>query len=226
MKHGLEEYQDRGIMAIQPTKAYKITTDEVIAWGAERLLNNQQLTDTRKNEIRKVTQYNLLVNAFNASTVLLVVSVAMACFFAYAAALTLGAIGLFVRFAALKEHNKYTLPYQPPPEQAGAQQVAQAMWGRLRDAFQTAMLKHALHQETLEEKTENLFNHLGINRQEGYEPYTVLFDDMPLWMATVKEPPSAVELERQDPPVPAAQASAAASGIWTGMVRKVVAGTG
>jgi hypothetical protein len=48
------------------------------------------------------------VNVFNGSTVALVTAVALTVLFAFSAALTIGAVGLFARFTAEKELGEYS----------------------------------------------------------------------------------------------------------------------
>lgn len=202
----------------------QITTRQAVEWGANKLLDNQQISAERKRAIKPVTEFNLLTTAFNVSTILIVAAVAAAILFAYTAAFTLGAMGLFVRYATEKELNKYTLPYQPPlQEEQGA---GAALWGRLREAFNTALLRHALHQTRPEEKITNIFLNLGLPRQEGWEPYHIVFDEFGIWREKIDIPPveergpaaavppaapgvaplpRAVHVENQPPAVAAAQ---------------------
>lgn len=57
-------------------------------------------------------KYNLLVNTFNGSTVLLVTAVVFAILFAPSAAFTYGAISIFVRVVVERELTKYTAGLQ------------------------------------------------------------------------------------------------------------------
>lgn len=215
----------------------QITTKQAVEWGANKLLDNQQLSAERKREIKPVTEFNLLTTAFNVSTVLIVVAIAAAILFAYTAAFTLGAIGLFVRYATEKELNKYTLPPPPPQEEQGA---GAALWGRLREAFHTALLRHALHQARPEEKTANIFLNLGLPRQEGWEPYEIVFDEFGVWRQKIDVPEAGLlprhveegapaEAEEAEPvvanqPVAAAGAMGAAGGVLRGLVGRVMRG--
>lgn len=87
-----------------------ITVDGVAEWGANRLLMqaNPPMNQERKRQLLPVTKYNLLVNVFNGSTVALVSAVVLTIFFAFSAALTIGAMGLFARFTTEKELGEYS----------------------------------------------------------------------------------------------------------------------
>lgn len=206
----------------------QITTRQAIEWGANSLLDKQQLSPERKREIKRVTEFNLLTTAFNASTILIVAAVAAAVLFAYTAAFTLGAIGLFLRYATEKEITKYTLPVQAPAGQDDVQGAAAAMWARLRDAYNSALLRNALHQATPEEKIANTFLNVGLPRQEGWEPTPVIFDDFPIWRNKIEVPPAlaapaAAPAPRAEAPaaVEPAAAPAAANGVVGGLARLV-----
>jgi hypothetical protein len=208
----------------------QLTTRQAIEWGANSLLDKQQISVERKNEIRRVTEFNLLTTAFNASTVLLVAGFAAAVFFAYTAAATFGAIGLFLRYATEKEITKYTLPVQGPavPEEgAGA-----ALWARLRDAYNSALLRNALHQATPDEKIANIFLNVGLPRQENWEPAPIIFDDFAIWRAKIAVPPAlapevpVVAAVPAAPVVVAVPAVAAAPAVAVAGVAPAVAGAG
>jgi hypothetical protein len=198
----------------------QITTKQAVEWGANRLLDNQQLSAERKREITAVTEFNLLTTAFNASTILLVAAVAAAVLFAYTAAFTLGAIGLMVRYMTEKELAKYTLPLPAPqpavPQEDQPQGVGAVMWGRLRDAItgnlnaNNALMRHALRQATPDEKIANIFTRVGLARQEGWEPAPILFDEFEIWRAKIEIPPAVVGAAPRAP-APAAAAAAPAA---------------
>jgi hypothetical protein len=190
----------------------QLTTRQAIEWGANSLLDKQQISVERKNEIRRVTEFNLLTTAFNASTVLLVAGFAAAVFFAYTAA------------------AKYTLPVQGPavPEEgAGA-----ALWARLRDAYNSALLRNALHQATPDEKIANIFLNVGLPRQENWEPAPIIFDDFAIWRAKIAVPPAlapevpVVAAVPAAPVVVAVPAVAAAPAVAVAGVAPAVAGAG
>lgn len=202
------------------------TVDRAATWCADQLLSRQQLTDARKNEIRPATKYNLLVTAFNSSTVLLVASVILAVFFAYTAAFTLLALGLFTRFTTEKEIQKYTLPLrQDEQQQAGAA----GMWERLREAFAGAMLRHALHQATPEEKVENIFQNVRLPRQPNWEQDEVFVFDYAFWKNKIDVPDAiqqAIPPERlQEPPAALVHPTPSAQGgvgLFAGIVQRVM----
>jgi hypothetical protein len=87
-----------------------ITVDKAVTWGADKWLSYQNASDERKAQILKVTKYNMLVNGFNTSSVLLAVALAAAVVFAYTMAVTLGAIALFIRNVTEKELKEYASP--------------------------------------------------------------------------------------------------------------------
>jgi hypothetical protein len=146
----------------------RFTTQQLVDWGANKLLEG--VSDARKDEILPVTKYNLLANVFNASTVLLVIAAASAVLFAYTMAFTLGAIGLFVRYASEKAIDKYMLPVQ-------AQDLGRG-------------LRHALHQATTAEKIANIFEHVALPQQRDWEPDQVVFDELALWKEKIDVPPA------------------------------------
>ncbi len=205
----------------------QITTRQAIEWGANSLLEKQQISPERKREIKRVTEFNLLTTAFNASTILIVAAVAAAVLFAYTAAFTLGAIGLFLRYATEKEITKYTLPVQAPAGQDDVQGAAAAMWARLRDAYNSALLRNALHQATPEEKIANTFLNVGLPRQEGWEPTPVIFDDFPIWRNKIEVPPAlaapaAAQAAHAEAPAAAAPAAAPAAPVGGGGLARLV----
>ncbi len=138
----------------------QLTTRRAVEWGANLLLDKQQISPERKQEIRRVTEFNLLTTAFNGSTVLLVAAFAAAVFFAYTAAATLGAIGLFLRYATEKEIAKYTLPAQ------GAVLAGE------------------------DDRITNIFFNVGLPRQEGWEPISVIFDEFAIWRSKIEVSPA------------------------------------
>src|SRR2546425_12060781 len=96
-----------------------ITVDKAVDWAANRMLTFQDSTMSAewKRRILPVSKYNMLVNVFNASTVLLVAAVASAVLFAYTAAFVLGAIAIFARLTSEKELHHYAIPQNQEGDQ-------------------------------------------------------------------------------------------------------------
>ena len=162
-----------------------LTVDRAATWCTDLFLSRQQLTEEREDEIYLATKYNLLVTAFNASTVILVASVAFAIFLSYTASLILLAMGLFVRCTVEKEIRKYTLP---PRQDEEEQSPRAAVWERLR-TFASSMLRHALHQESAEEQTENIFRNVDLPRPEQWDQDEVFVFDYSFWKNKIEIPP-------------------------------------
>lgn len=174
-----------------------ITMNDVAAKGADYLLSRQTLTEERKAQILPATKYNLLVKLFNVSSLILVAGTVSAIFLAMSSAFVFLVLGLFLRITTEKETEKYTLPYQAPQQETPeAEGMGARLWGRLRDAFQTNLLRHALHQTTEVEKVQNIFHNVGLPVQEGFVPNEILIFDLVGWKNTIDIPE--VVIQRQD----------------------------
>jgi hypothetical protein len=159
----------------------RITIDQTVSWAAEKMLSSQRLTDARKEEIIPITKYNLLVNVFNASTVLLALSVASAALFALSAAATFAFLGLLTRQLSEKELSKYTLPV-----------------GREGNNYE--LLQHALDRLPQDQKTANIFGNLRLAQVEGWNSNEVEFDVFSLWKNTIPVPVEARDPAHVNPP--------------------------
>lgn len=147
-----------------------ITVDQAATWGTNQILGREKASAARKREVFAVKKYNLLVTAFNSSTVLLVVAVAAAVLFAYPAAFTFGAIGLFIRATTEKELEKYTFP------------LASSEKDMMQKLFE------AVSKPQKGEKEANIFKRLKVDREDGWEIDEVVLFDHPIWKNKIQEP--------------------------------------
>ena len=144
----------------------RITTNEAVGFLARVYVDNQDpvLTEKRKLEILPATKYNLLVYAFNTSTVLLVAAVASAILFAFSTSMVLGSIALFTRFAVEKEIDRnYALPIQ-----GGIEKMLTFSWRR----------------EAEGEREERILQKVG-QQVVGWNENAYEFDEWALWKNTV-----------------------------------------
>jgi len=142
-----------------------ITVDAAITAAANRWLTYKDPTITaqRREQILSGTKYNLLVKAFNASTVLLVAAVACAVLFAYAAAVTFGAVALFIRFTTDGELDRYS----EPQEDGGNQFVA---W-----------LRYYHHRIDPNDEIGNIFRRIGGAAPQGWTKHEIFVFDHAVW---------------------------------------------
>lgn len=89
-----------------------LTMDAGVDWAAKKWLAYQdpQMTPARREQVLRVTKYNLLVTGFNASTALLVTAVVSSVLFSFQMAFVLGAIGLFTRILTERDLRNYAIP--------------------------------------------------------------------------------------------------------------------
>ncbi|MBX7066337.1 MAG: hypothetical protein K1X28_03820 [Parachlamydiales bacterium] len=201
-----------------------ITMNDAATYGADYI--NRSVPEPRKTQIRAATKYNLLTKAFNASSVLLVAAAVSALFLAITSSFVFLSLGLFLRFTTERELDKYTAPYQPAaqPDQAPQQGAGAALWARLREGFQTALLRHALHQTTDVEKVANTFQNVGLPPVENWVRDEVTFLDFVAWKNTIAIPEAVVQVQREEAPVQQQQAPAQqqAPGMLAGLVGRVM----
>jgi len=145
-----------------------ITLDRGVDWIASRSISFEQppVSDDRKAQILPAKKYNLLVTAFNVSTVMLVVAVASTLFFAYSAAVAWGALGLLTRSMTEKELASYSLP-------VNENQRSNAEWSQI--VFNTFGVgrRHHVGGQILER--------LGVSNQADWHENEVVFIDYVLW---------------------------------------------
>lgn len=153
-----------------------ITMNDAVTRGANYLLSQQQISEARRAQIFPATKFNLLVNVFNASSVLLVAAAVSALFLAFSVSSVCFCIGLFLRYTTEKELETYSLPLPLPG------------WGAVAALVQTNLLRHALHQATDEERINNIFHKVGMRRPENWEPNELLFLDFIAWKNTIVIP--------------------------------------
>lgn len=204
-----------------------ITMNDAATYGADYL--NRALNEDRKAQIRPASKYNLLVKAFNASSLLLVASAVTALFLSFTTSFVFLALGLFLRITTEREIDKYTAPYQAAGagEQAPQQGPGAQLWDRLRGAFQTNLLRHALHQTTEAEKRKNIYDNVGLPEVEAWVRDEVTFLDFTAWKNTIVIPEV---IERVVPPQEAAvvqppaqqQQPPAQGGMFAGIVGRVM----
>lgn len=150
--------------------------NDAVTRGASYLLSQQQISQARRDQIFPATKFNLLVNTFNASSVLLVAAAVSALFFAFSVSSVCFCIGLFLRYTSEKELETYSLP------------LPLAGWNAVAALVQTNLLRHALHQATDDEKIRNIFQKVGMPRPENWEPNELLFLDFVAWKNTIAIP--------------------------------------
>ncbi len=148
----------------------RITVDEAATWGANYVLQGENANASRKNQVLAVKKYNLLVTAFNASTILLITAVAAAILFAYPASFTLGAIGLFIRATTEKELESYCLPLQN------------------RDISIVEKILKAVARLDEDEKVANIFKRVKLDFEEGWEIDQLIVFDYSIWKNKITEP--------------------------------------
>jgi hypothetical protein len=166
-------------------------------------LSRENLIDERRDQIYEGRVYNTLATLFNASTVMLVIGVVSAIFLAMSSAFVFLALGLFLRATTEKEMETYTLPVQAqqPPEAEPPAGVA-ALWGRLRDAVQarhqTRLLQHALHQTSDDEKVQNIFDNVGLERQDDFVPDELFLFGFSGWKNSINIPEVVVQRRAEE----------------------------
>jgi hypothetical protein len=151
------------------------TVDAAVSMAADRWLAYKypRITVQRKAQIKEATKYNLLVKAFNYSTVLLVAAVACAILFAYAAAVTFGGIALFVRFTSDGELGRYSEPR-----------------GEEEEPF--AWLRSYYHRCNPDTEIRRIFQRIGGEAPEKWTQHEILVFDHVVWRNEVPLPDSAL----------------------------------
>lgn len=198
-----------------------ITMNDAATYGADYL--NRALNEDRKAQIRPASKYNLLVKVFNASSILLVAAAVTALFLSFTTSFVFLAMGLFLRITSEREIDKYTAPYQAAgaAEQAPAQGAGAQLWERLRGAFQTNLLRHALQQTTEAEKRKNIYDNIGLPEIQEWVRDEVTFLDFTAWKNSVVIPEvieRVVPAQEEAAPQPA-EPQAPARGGLAGLVR-------
>lgn len=180
-----------------------ITMNDAVTRCADYLLARQDITAQRKDQIFVATKYNLLVKAYNSSTVMLVAGAVMAVFLAFSSSFVLLSLGLFLRFTTERELEKYAVPYR----QAGREQVDQQQQRpndvdnqiRVQEAFNTDLLRHALQQTTEAEKVVNIFRNIALPLPPEWNRNEVTFLDFDAWKNPVPIPDQIVAVSQPEP---------------------------
>jgi len=96
--------------------SYHLAIDYFVDRGAAHFVEKEfsGIPQARKEAILPAVKYNLLVDALNISTALLVSAVALACLFSFSNALMLAGVGFLLRHVATHQRDKYFLPPNQP----------------------------------------------------------------------------------------------------------------
>ncbi len=172
-----------------------ITMNDTATRSAQYLLSRQQMPEQRRVELLKVTKVNLLIKTFNVSSLLLIAAAVSALVLAITTSSVFLAMGLFLRLTTERELEKYKAPWNNAAEQP--QGVGHAIWRRLREAYDTALLRHATQQLTEEEKIRNIFLNIGLPVQADYVQDEVIFLDFAVWKNTIDIPEVVVQINPQ-----------------------------
>ncbi|HSX10986.1 MAG TPA: hypothetical protein VLF94_04650 [Chlamydiales bacterium] len=167
-----------------------LTMDAGVDLAAKKWLAYQdpQMTPARREQILRVTKYNLLVTGFNASTALLVTAVVSSVLFSFQMAFVLGAIGLFTRILTEREIRNlrtYAIPAAGPADEGHMAVLARVAWNVIggRAPVGNAILAQ-----------------LGARQDADWEENEVIFDVYPLWKNRAPMPAAAAPVA----PAPAA----------------------
>jgi hypothetical protein len=152
--------------------SYNITVEAATKWVAGKWLefDEPNITPKKKATLLPSLQYNALVYAFNASTILLTAAVAIAFFATLSAAVSIAGVALFVRWCTEKELDKATVPASPS--------------GGMLDA----VYNYISNQVTLEVKKGALFGKLGIAQPAEWHMNVLTVFDHVLWKSAVPIP--------------------------------------
>lgn len=181
-----------------------ITMNDAATKITDWALSRENLTQERRAQIYEGRVYNTLATLFNASTVMLVIGVVSAIFLAMSSAFVFLVLGLFLRATTEKEMETYTLPVQAqqPPEAEPPSGVAAQIWGRLREAVQarhqTRLLQHALHQTSDNEKVQNIFEKVGLERQADFVPDELFLFGFSGWKNPINIPEVVVQRRAEE----------------------------
>lgn len=153
-----------------------ITIDQAVSKAAVLLMSGQTppLSDDRQAQILPAKKFNLLVDIFNGSTILLTVAVASAILFAYTMAVCLGAMALFSRWTAERELFCYAIPVNAEFVEGGAIQrvfMNTIGWG----------IRNNLSEQILER--------LGCDPNPDWDENALIVFDHILWKNKVDMPP-------------------------------------
>ncbi len=155
----------------------RISSDDIATFCAKKWLSYQGVEESQQKDLLPTTKYNVLVQGFRASTVLLVSAIAATALLAFSAACSFAFIGLCARYATEQELVKYTLP-------ARAFLLRELEAGRIDES----VLRVANNELVPAEKIVNLFGALRLgNPPEGWVSESVVVCDKVLWMNTLPE---------------------------------------
>jgi hypothetical protein len=92
--------------------AIRLKVDDGVTWLTNKFIDYKEprASASRKGTILQASKWNLLVNGFNASTVLVVAAIAFAVFLSLQNAFVFGALGLGLRCLTELELAAYTVP--------------------------------------------------------------------------------------------------------------------
>jgi hypothetical protein len=152
-----------------------LTVDRAAEVVAGKWLKYQdtQMSVARRTQIMPATKYNLLVTAFNASTVLLTIAIAAAILFSHTTAFVFGAIALFVRFTTEKEIRSKAIPRE------GAA-------SHLQQLAHVALNAMGLGQRNV---GHTILTNVAAEQDERWNENEVILLDYPVWKNRVPLPP-------------------------------------
>lgn len=106
--------------------SYHLVIDYLVDRGAVHQIEKEfsAIPQARKEAILPAVKYNLIVDALNISTALLVSAAALACLFSFSNALMLAGAGFILRHVATHQREKYLLP----PNQTGQTKEGWLPW--------------------------------------------------------------------------------------------------
>ncbi|MBU6383054.1 MAG: hypothetical protein KGQ49_01405 [Verrucomicrobia bacterium] len=162
----------------------RITVNDAATLIADHLL--QGVAPERQAAILPATKYNVLVKAFNVSSICLLAAAVSAIFLAFSAACVFLAVGVLLRWATEKELGRYAIQPDASAGDAGSRDAGMMPSSVMR-IVQTFL--PTVFPEARREVASCIQRHVGIEPREGWEADEVVLFDYVVWKNSVDIPP-------------------------------------